>query len=231
MRARRKSEALGDQKCPLQHGMTPSFFALFKRGKYFHPAPLPTTDKKLARVRGSTREAERFAAAAIAFAWQHHPPIRQHFWKKICWFPGDPPLSSDAKILVEPERWADLLIVNPVEKQRFVYTIECKIHAGLDKYQDPSRRAFGQIGGYGRLLTASDTGVWPILQRFAGDAVRPRWAPGHYAAALVTKSTAQVSISKRRSSWGSAVICARSSARISRQEGREQGRAHFGGGR
>jgi hypothetical protein len=135
----------------------PSFFALFKRGKYFHPAPLPSATEKLVRVRGNTRETERFAAAAIAFAWEHHPPLKRHFWKTVCHFPGDPPLSPAAEILVEPERWADLLIINRVGNERFVYVVECKIGAGLDKYQDPSRRAFGQLGGYGRMLTASDS--------------------------------------------------------------------------
>ena len=50
--------------------MKPSFFALFKRGKYFH-ATAPLVAKKGKHIRGETREAERFAAAAIAFVWEH----------------------------------------------------------------------------------------------------------------------------------------------------------------
>jgi hypothetical protein len=139
--------------------MRPSFFSLFKRGKYFHAAPLPSNDEKLIRVRGNTREAERFAAAAIAFAWQHHSPLREHIWRTICHFPGDPPLSSKATIAIEPHDWADLLIVNPVKDGRFVYVIECKIGAPVDKHQDPTRRAFGSSGGYGRFLTESDSRI------------------------------------------------------------------------
>jgi hypothetical protein len=38
-----------------------------------------------------------------------------------------------------------------------VYAVEFKIGASLAKHQDPSRGAFGQAGGYGRLLTESDS--------------------------------------------------------------------------
>lgn len=137
--------------------MRPSFFSLFKRGKYFHSAlPASKADNKLLRTRGNTREAERFAAAAIAFAWQHHPGLRKHIWKTICHFRGDPPLSRNATISVEPEHWADLLIINPLSKQRFIYVIECKIGAALAKHQNPAKRAFGSVGGYGRFLVESD---------------------------------------------------------------------------
>jgi hypothetical protein len=138
--------------------MNPSVFALFKRGKYFHSAPPPSnTGRKLLRVRGNTREAERFAAAAIAFGWRHYPALRNHFWKTVCHLAGDPPLSSKATISIEPEDWADLLILNPVGDGRLVYVVECKIGADLKKHQDPTRRAFGLTGGYGRFLTESDT--------------------------------------------------------------------------
>jgi hypothetical protein len=106
-------------------------------------------------VRGNTREAERFAAAAIAFAWQYDDPkFKKHFQRKICGFVGDPPLRK-AEIFVEPERWADLLVVNRDGNQTFVYAVECKIGARLEKHQNPTRRAFGQVRGYGRLLTES----------------------------------------------------------------------------
>jgi hypothetical protein len=52
-----------------------------------------------------------------------------------------------------------------------------------------------------------------------------------YAAALVIRSKAEVSISKRRSCSGFSTICARSSETMSRQEGRVERLAHFGGGR
>lgn len=130
--------------------MRPSIFALFKRGKYFHTAPTPTSSKDLLRARGNTREAERFAAAAIAFSWLHHPTLRRHFWNTVCRFPGDPPLSRQSTISIEPEEWADLLITNPTRNGRFVYVIERKIGAKLEKHQDPTKRSFGRKGGYGR---------------------------------------------------------------------------------
>ena len=137
--------------------MKPSFFALFKRGKYFHAAPSSSNSgTKLLRVRGDTRERERFAAAAIAFSWQHHPRLREHIWDTLCRFRNDPRFSRSAKILVEPEDWADLLIVNPRGRKRFVYVIECKIGAGLLKHQDPTQHAFAKTGGYGKFLVDSD---------------------------------------------------------------------------
>lgn len=136
--------------------MRPSFFALFKRGKYYHAAPLPSTKEKGGRNRGDTRETERFAAAAIAFAWEHEPAVREHFWKTVCHVAGDPNLARDAEIFVEAERWADLLIINPAGDERFIYAVEFKIGASLAKHQNPTRHAFGQKGGYGRLLVESD---------------------------------------------------------------------------
>ena len=130
--------------------MRPSIFALFKRGKYFHTALAPRNNKDLLRARGYTREAERFAAAAIAFSWLHQPYLRRHFWNTVCCFPGDPPLSVNSTISIEPEEWADLFITNPTRNGRFVYVIECKIAAPLEKHQDPTKRAFGRSGGYGR---------------------------------------------------------------------------------
>ncbi len=144
--------------------MQPSVFALFKRGKYFHASPIAASGDKLLRVRGNVREAERFAAAAIAFGWRHHPALRNHFWNTICRFPGDPPLSSKATILIEPEDWADLLIVNPVKTRRLVYVIECKIGADLRRHQNPTRRAFGAIGGYGRSFVDSEKGQGSTLR-------------------------------------------------------------------
>jgi hypothetical protein len=102
------------------------------------------------------RETERFAAAAIAFGWMHHGAIRNHFFGKICRFPGDPPLSSKVTISIEPEEWADLFIVNSTHRGRFVYVIECKIAAALKKHQNPAKSAFGRLGGYGRRFIESE---------------------------------------------------------------------------
>jgi hypothetical protein len=135
--------------------MRPSFFSLFKRGKYFRPgAPLLATKGK--RIQGDTREAERFAAAGIAFVWEHDLDFRKHFWRKICQITGDPPLSTKATISIEPHRWADLLITNPTNRGRYVYVIECKISAGLAPIQNPTTKAFASPIGYGRLFETNE---------------------------------------------------------------------------
>jgi hypothetical protein len=103
-------------------------------------------------------ETERFAAAAIAFAWQYDNSFRRQFWKTVCRFRGDPPLSPKAKVFVEPSRFADLLLVNPSGNRRYVYAVELKINAGLQSIQNPERREFGAAGGYGALLRASQGG-------------------------------------------------------------------------
>ena len=140
--------------------MRPSFFALFKRGKYFHTAQPPVRGNgKLLRVRGNTREAERFAAAALGFAWQHDQQLRKRIWETLCQFRGDPPLSRRATIHIEPEDWADLLVINRVKDRRFAYVIECKIAAPLEKQQDPSLRRFARAGGYGRFFVDSEVGT------------------------------------------------------------------------
>jgi len=114
-----------------------AFFALFKRGRYFHAAPSSSTGKLL-RVRGDTQERERFAAAAIAFGWEYSIALRKHIWRTICRIRGDPQFSQHATILIEPEEWADLLVINPSGARRFVYAIECKIGAKLLDHQDPT---------------------------------------------------------------------------------------------
>ena len=91
--------------------MRPGFFTLFKRGFYSRPARRIGSQKT--GLRGAIDESERFAAAAIAFTWQHEPKFREHFWNRICCFEGDATLTDKAEIFVEPYRWADLLIRNP----------------------------------------------------------------------------------------------------------------------
>jgi len=100
-------------------------------------------------------ESERFAAAAIAFTWQHQLQFREHFWNRICSFKGDASLTDRAEIFVEPYRWADLLITNPAPSEAFVYVVELKIHASLEDIQNPAKRQFGLANGYGRLFAAN----------------------------------------------------------------------------
>ena len=133
--------------------MKPSFLTLFRRGRYCRPA-IEAAESEVNGTQScrSMQEAERFTAAAIAFAWQHDSEFRHHFWRAICRFPGDPPLSDKAEVFVEPHTWADLLVVNPNKTGRHVYAVELKIKANLDDIQNPTLGEFGEPKGYGTLL-------------------------------------------------------------------------------
>lgn len=130
----------------------PSFFSLFKRGKYVHAVESPARHADAEEVGRSMQEWERFTVAAIAFAWKHDDGFRKHFFDRICRAPGDPDLSPAARILIEPHAWSDLMIENPVQAQSYTYVIECKIDAGLAEIQDPTSDAFSRGTGYGRAL-------------------------------------------------------------------------------
>jgi hypothetical protein len=106
-------------------------------------------------IRGAMDECERFAAAAIAFTWRHDPQFRSRFWKNVCSFDGDPSLTDRSEILVEPYRWADLLITNRTRHGLFVYVVELKIRAELSNIQNPTKREFGLADGYGSLFAAN----------------------------------------------------------------------------
>jgi hypothetical protein len=121
--------------------MKPSFFALFKRGKYFHAAA-PSVAEKGKRIRGDTREAERFAAAAIGFCFKHDTCFKRHFLKCIC--ATNPSHGVDLEI--EPTDWADLLITAPGR----IYAVELKISAELRPHQNPITPAWKE--GYGIFL-------------------------------------------------------------------------------
>ena len=122
--------------------MKPSLFTLFKRGRYFRlPPPSEDEDAAVVRVR---REAERFAAAAVAFCMRHNPKFARRFLSKVC----NIPVPSKTKILieVEPESWADLFI----RIGRCVCVIEFKLGAPLQLHQNPSSPAFWSAPtGYG----------------------------------------------------------------------------------
>src|SRR5262245_59841 len=135
--------------------MTPSFFSLFKRGRYyrfkpFNPSARSRDDE--AADENERKEAERFAVAAIAFAAKHDPSFRRQFWERVSRVKGDPPLCKSPEILVEPAHWADLLIINPTKAGRYIYVVECKIGASLGDAQNPGKRAFGGRRGYGFLF-------------------------------------------------------------------------------
>ena len=137
--------------------MKPCFFTLFKRGMFYRPGTAPAAPGTVggAKSRGA-EEAERFAAAAIAFTFHHDKPFRRHFWNTVCQFKGDPSLSPKAEIQVEPYRWADLLLVNSTGKRRYACAIEFKIHAPLMSIQNPARKEFAGVNGYATLLEQSE---------------------------------------------------------------------------
>jgi hypothetical protein len=138
----------------------PSFFSLFKRGKYYHRRPIVdrevgTTETK--QVQQEYREIERFAVAAIAFCFQYDDEFRKHFWKRICKVEGDPSL-EEWSIDIEPSDWCDLVIRNRSSKGKHVhvYAVECKVDAALENHQNPDEDAFWETGGYGNSLTATE---------------------------------------------------------------------------
>ena len=136
--------------------MKADFYALFKRGRYSRPAhSLGPDDGSQVGVTRAMQEAERFAAAAIAFTWRHDAQFRNHFWKSVCRFDGDPELTEKAEILVEPYRWADLLITDRTEEKSLVYVLELKINGGLEDIQNPANEQFDLPEGYGGLIRSS----------------------------------------------------------------------------
>jgi hypothetical protein len=126
--------------------MKPSFFALFKRGKFFHaPRPLPAdlvSERHDEKTRREIKEIERFAAAAIGFCFKHDPQFKRHFLKCICAINT----SHGVELDIEPADWADLLVTAPDR----IYAVELKISAELRPHQDPINPAWNE--GYGNFL-------------------------------------------------------------------------------
>lgn len=130
------------------------------RGRYYRPAlKVPRMGRRSVADRNAMKEAERFAAAAIAFAWRHDVQFRQHFWRTVCRFEGDPDLTEQADILVEPYRWADLLVTNRAGGRRYIHAVELKIHAGLQDIQNPTCSRFTSRDGYGSLFKGAFEGT------------------------------------------------------------------------
>lgn len=128
--------------------MKPSFFALFKRGRYFRlPPPSEDDDPEVLRRR---KEAERFTAAAVGFCMFHHPNFARVFLHNICNISVQP--KTKVTVDVEPESWADLLI----GVGRSICVVEFKLGAPLQAHQNPSEAVFwGKRSGYGAKLQAA----------------------------------------------------------------------------
>src|SRR5437763_8967831 len=122
--------------------MKPSLFSLFKRGRYFR---LPSTDvAESSDADRVHREVERFVAAAIGFCMQHNNAFKRFFLLEVC---GITPKGKRITIDVEPQNWADLMIV--VGRLRCV--VEFKIGASLQRHQNPAEEEQFWAGpsGYG----------------------------------------------------------------------------------
>ncbi|HEY0433842.1 MAG TPA: hypothetical protein VGC95_08220, partial [Chitinophagaceae bacterium] len=127
--------------------MSPSFYNLFKRGKYCSEGFIRSGDgpeEKEAKER-KRKDAERFAVSAIAFCLKHDKNFQQEFFHTVCWKAGDPELDPNVNISVEENAWADLKIIN----KEFLYVVEFKIHAKLEDRQNPNKDDFWKKPGYG----------------------------------------------------------------------------------
>ena len=127
----------------------PSFFSLFKRGRYSAPDASGDEDnpEAAAQLRSKRNEQERFTAAALAFCFKHDSTFRQHFWERICRSDGDP--DTPDSIELEPRHSADLLVRSGGPLRRIIHVVECKVGADLKPHQDPGDPVFSTNGGYG----------------------------------------------------------------------------------
>jgi hypothetical protein len=138
--------------------MEPSFFTLYKRGRYFTKPSVDLEELDPAERKQEQRkrmEAERFAVAAIAFCSKHDEQFRRHFLESIC--EGDASLlDHETTIRVEDNHWGDLVFVN--SDRSAVYVIECKINAALEDIQNPESDVFW-TSGYGHDIEAAFSGA------------------------------------------------------------------------
>ena len=135
--------------------MKPSFFSLFKRGRYLS-TPHDGDDSDAART--LKEERERFAVATLAFCLRYDEVFRKHFWEKVCRVPDDPeqmpPIKADG-VDIEPPEWADLSLTSDEGTDRYRWVIEAKAGASLKNKQNPAEPEFLENNhGYGALLVA-----------------------------------------------------------------------------
>ncbi len=135
--------------------MKPSFFSLFKRGRYLSAWEDQDDSKAATKPR---EERERFAVAALAFCLRHDEGFRRHFWERICRVPSDPaqmpPITAD-DVAIEPQAWADLALRSEIATQDYQWVVEAKAGASLQPKQNPASPEFLEPGGYGALLAAN----------------------------------------------------------------------------
>lgn len=137
--------------------MKPSFFSLFKKGRYSHHFYVDSRQdgESPEVVQKKREERERFAAAAIAFCFEHNEDFYRHFWQNICHTEGEPELPDSKPIIqIEPFPWADLLIQGQIGAKEFAIVIECKAGAVLYNHQNPAHDDFHNDQGYGFQMNA-----------------------------------------------------------------------------
>jgi hypothetical protein len=127
--------------------MTPSFFSLFKRGRYCRKIPSEEADASEGAKR-ERQELERFVVASLAFAFKHDPQFGLHFFNSICNPTETPRASTDGlEIKIEDE---DLDLVITDRHRSCLYIIEAKVSASLEPRQNPTNNsAFFAPDGYG----------------------------------------------------------------------------------
>jgi hypothetical protein len=141
--------------------MKPSFFLLFKRGKYYRPPSTTGEDSESNETKSERKEVERFAVAAVAFCLEHDKNFRTDFWKAVCRQAGDPDLTDGGKIEIEDKNWSDLKITNG----ECIAVVEFKAGARLEDWQNPTKEAFmdQNAGGYGSEMRAKNVSRYTIL--------------------------------------------------------------------
>jgi hypothetical protein len=127
-----------------------SFSLLFQRGKYRSYVPSGDTDAEDSEKEREEkrREIERFLTTAIGFCIRYDPTFRSHFLTAICNVPKDL-AATPVDILVEPFHWGDLVLIS--RKGDFACVVECKVHANLQKWQNPEAKGFERVG-YGKSI-------------------------------------------------------------------------------
>jgi hypothetical protein len=134
-----------------------SFFALFKKGRYYRG---PSEDDESPEAKRERRDRERFIAAGLVFCLKHDEDFRRSFWEKVCRVPDDPremPPIADADVELEPAAWADLRLTSRSPSDRIVWVIEIKTGARLLEKQQPWHDDFHLTEtGYGRAFCESE---------------------------------------------------------------------------
>jgi hypothetical protein len=135
--------------------MTPSFYALYRQGRFRKGGELGCCEEGMHQV-------ERFAVAMVAFALEHDHDFCRAFCQNVCEieFMGDIPAVT---LEVEVDGMGDL----GVQIGNHWFFVEFKVEAPLDLKQDPTKEEFRRFGGYGRNIEDryGRSGTYILLQQ------------------------------------------------------------------